>query len=195
MKASSRICDDEHFVGSNRELALSGVFPRAYGLRPMESLPMMAEFRGASSLAASRPSRIYKGVSHANWPDRSGADGRQLVRRLMKNGHQCVVYDVHAEAVQGLVKEGAIGASSLDEFVKKLNKPRPVWLMVPAGVVDSSIREFASRLEEGDILIDGGNSYYIDDIRRAAELRPRASIMSTSAPAAACGGWNAVIAR
>jgi 6-phosphogluconate dehydrogenase len=102
-----------------------------------------------------------------------GRMGANMVRRLMRNGHQCVVYDVHAEAVQGLVKEGAIGASSLDDFVKKLTKPRPVWLMVPAGVVDSSIREFASRLEAGDILIDGGNSYYIDDIRRAAELKTK----------------------
>jgi 6-phosphogluconate dehydrogenase len=102
-----------------------------------------------------------------------GRMGANMVRRLMRSGHQCVVYDVHADAVQSLVKEGAVGASSLDDFVKKLSKPRPVWLMVPAGVVDSSIREFASRLESGDILIDGGNSYYIDDIRRAAELKPR----------------------
>ena len=102
-----------------------------------------------------------------------GRMGANMVRRLMRNGHQCVVYDVHADAVQSLVKEGAVGASSLDDFVKKLSKPRPVWLMVPAGVVDSSIHEFASRLESGDILIDGGNSYYIDDIRRAAELKTK----------------------
>ena len=102
-----------------------------------------------------------------------GRMGANMVRRLMRNGHQCVVFDVHAEAVQGLAKEGAIGATSLDDFVKKLTKPRPVWLMVPAGVVDSSIREFTSRLEAGDILIDGGNSYYIDDIRRAAELKTK----------------------
>jgi 6-phosphogluconate dehydrogenase len=102
-----------------------------------------------------------------------GRMGANMVRRLMRSGHQCVVYDVHAEAVQSLAKEGAIGASSLDDFVKKLTKPRPVWLMVPAGVVDSSIRDFVSRLEAGDILIDGGNSYYIDDIRRAAELKPK----------------------
>jgi 6-phosphogluconate dehydrogenase len=102
-----------------------------------------------------------------------GRMGANMVRRLMKNGHQCVVYDVHASAVQDLVKEGAVGASSIDDFVKKLTKPRPVWLMVPAGVVDSSIHEFSSRLEKDDILIDGGNSYYIDDIRRAAELKTK----------------------
>src|SRR5262249_19083888 len=86
---------------------------------------------------------------------------------------ECVVYDVTPKAVQDLVKEGAVGASSLDDLVKKLTKPRAVWLMVPAAYVDKTIQDLASRLESGDILIDGGNSYYIDDIRRAAELKKK----------------------
>ena len=99
-----------------------------------------------------------------------GRMGANMVRRLMRGGHQCVVYDVHPEAVKDLAKEGATGATSLDDFVKKLNKPRAAWLMVPAAVVDRSIKDLASRMEAGDTLIDGGISYYIDDIRRAAEL-------------------------
>ena len=93
-----------------------------------------------------------------------------MVRRLIKDGHQCVVYDQSPESVQKLSKEKAIGASSLADFVKKLTKPRAVWLMVPAGVVDKSIADLLPLLEKGDIIIDGGNSYYIDDIRRAKEL-------------------------
>jgi 6-phosphogluconate dehydrogenase len=89
----------------------------------------------------------------------------------MKNGHECVVYDRSADAVSGLAKEGAAGADSLQAFVGKLSKPRAIWLMVPAGVVDASIGDLLPLLEPGDILIDGGNSYYVDDIRRAAELR------------------------
>ena len=99
-----------------------------------------------------------------------GRMGANMVRRLLKHGHQCVVFDRSADAVQGLVKEKAIGAASLADFVRKLQKPRAVWLMVPAGVVDSAISELLSLLEAGDILIDGGNSYYVDDIRRAKEL-------------------------
>jgi 6-phosphogluconate dehydrogenase len=102
-----------------------------------------------------------------------GRMGANMVRRLQRGGHQCVVYDRTPAAVEALAKEGATGAATLDDFVKKLNKPRAVWLMVPAGVVDSSIADLAQRLEKGDILIDGGNSYYIDDIRRAKELRAR----------------------
>jgi 6-phosphogluconate dehydrogenase len=102
-----------------------------------------------------------------------GRMGANMVRRLMRGGHQCVVYDVHPEAVKDLAKEGATGATSLDDFVKKLNKPRAAWLMVPAAVVDRSIKDLAPRMEAGDILIDGGNSYYIDDIRRAAELKTK----------------------
>ena len=99
-----------------------------------------------------------------------GRMGANMVRRLIKNGHQCVVYDRSAQAVSDLVKENAVGASSLADLVKKLNKPRAIWLMVPAAVVDQSIADLSPLLEAGDILIDGGNSYYVDDIRRAKEL-------------------------
>jgi 6-phosphogluconate dehydrogenase len=99
-----------------------------------------------------------------------GRMGANMVRRLIKNGHQCVVYDRTAETVNELVKEKAVGAFSLAELVKKLQKPRAVWLMVPAAVVDKSIADLLPLLEAGDILIDGGNSYYVDDIRRAKEL-------------------------
>jgi len=102
-----------------------------------------------------------------------GRMGANMVRRLMRHGHQCVVFDRNAAAVQDLAKEGATGAASLDDFVKKLAKPRAIWLMVPAAVVDATIKDFVPRLEKGDILIDGGNSYYIDDIRRAAELKAK----------------------
>ncbi|HVA29229.1 MAG TPA: NAD(P)-binding domain-containing protein, partial [Candidatus Baltobacteraceae bacterium] len=99
-----------------------------------------------------------------------GRMGANMVRRLMRAGHTAVVYDRSADAVASLAGEGATGASSLADFVSKLSKPRAVWLMVPAGVVDASIAEIAPLLESGDILIDGGNSYYIDDIRRAKDL-------------------------
>src|SRR5438270_2912228 len=99
-----------------------------------------------------------------------GRMGANMVRRLQKNGHECVVYDRSAGSVKQLSSEGSIGSSSLDDFVKKLSKPRAVWLMVPAGVVDATLHDLAPKLESGDIIIDGGNSYYIDDIRRAKEL-------------------------
>ena len=99
-----------------------------------------------------------------------GRMGANMVRRLIKGGHQCVVFDRSPKAVQELVQEKAVGSSSLADFVKKLDKPRAVWLMVPAAVVDKTIAELLPSLERGDILIDGGNSYYIDDIRRAKEL-------------------------
>jgi len=102
-----------------------------------------------------------------------GRMGANMARRLQKNGHQCVVFDRTAATVQQLSSEGATGSTSLDDFVQKLQKPRAIWLMVPAAVVDSSIRELLPKLESGDILIDGGNSYYIDDIRRAKELKPK----------------------
>ncbi len=102
-----------------------------------------------------------------------GRMGANMVRRLQKNGHQCVVYDRSADSVKQLSGEGATGSTSLDDFVKKLNKPRAVWLMVPAGVVDATLHELTSKLDVGDIVIDGGNSYYIDDIRRAKELSAR----------------------
>ena len=96
-----------------------------------------------------------------------------MVRRLLRGGHQCVVFDMSAKAVDELVQEKATGSKSLEEFVKKLAKPRAVWLMVPAGVVDNTIAELAPHLEQDDILIDGGNSYYVDDIRRAKNLAPK----------------------
>jgi 6-phosphogluconate dehydrogenase len=96
-----------------------------------------------------------------------------MVRRLIKGGHECVVFDLSQKAVQALAQEKAVGASSFADFVKKLSKPRAVWLMVPAAVVDKTIAELLPLLESGDILIDGGNSYYIDDIRRAKELGPK----------------------
>ncbi|MDX2193179.1 MAG: decarboxylating 6-phosphogluconate dehydrogenase, partial [Gemmatimonadales bacterium] len=99
-----------------------------------------------------------------------GRMGANMVRRLMRGGHQCVVYDANAKAVQDLAKEGAVGAASLDDFVAKLNPPRATWLMVPAAVVDSTLGDLAARLQKGDIVIDGGNSYYIDDIRRSRDL-------------------------
>jgi 6-phosphogluconate dehydrogenase len=99
-----------------------------------------------------------------------GRMGANMVRRLLRAGHQCVVYDQNAASVQALAKEGAVGTTSLDAFVAKLTAPRTVWLMVPAAVVDGSLAELTARLKSNDVVIDGGNSYYIDDIRRAAEL-------------------------
>lgn len=102
-----------------------------------------------------------------------GRMGANMVRRLMKNGHQCVAYDMNADAVQELEREGSEGARSIEEFVSKLAKPRVVWLMVPAGVVDSMINAVLPLLERNDVVIDGGNSYYRDDLRRAKELQTR----------------------
>jgi 6-phosphogluconate dehydrogenase len=99
--------------------------------------------------------------------------GANMVRRLIKKGHECVVFDRSPQAVSDLVKENAVGASSLADFVKKLQKPRALWLMVPAAVVDQTIADLLPNLEAGDVLIDGGNSYYVDDIRRAKELAPQ----------------------
>lgn len=101
-----------------------------------------------------------------------GRMGANMVRRLMRNGHTCVVYDRAPAAIQALVAEGAQGASSLESFIAKLTPPRAVWLMVPAAVVDATLDELlaTARLAPGDALIDGGNSWYVDDIRRAAAL-------------------------
>ena len=99
-----------------------------------------------------------------------GRMGANMVCRLLKGGHSCVVYDSSAQAVERLIKEGAVGTTTLEEFVKNLAKPRSIWMMVPTGVVDKVIENLLPYLETGDILIDGGNSYYIDDIRRAKEL-------------------------
>jgi 6-phosphogluconate dehydrogenase len=103
-----------------------------------------------------------------------GRMGANIARRLMRDGHRCVVYDVNADVVEGLAGEGADGASSLEELATKLAAPRAVWVMVPAGeITEKTVHEVADQLESGDAVIDGGNSYYRDDIRRAAELAER----------------------
>jgi 6-phosphogluconate dehydrogenase len=102
-----------------------------------------------------------------------GRMGGNMVRRLVKAGHECVVFDRSQKAVEELARDKAVGSTSLQDFVRKLRKPRAIWLMVPAAVVDSTISDLLPSVEEGDILIDGGNSYYVDDIRRAKELRAK----------------------
>jgi 6-phosphogluconate dehydrogenase len=99
--------------------------------------------------------------------------GANMVRRLMRAGHECVVYDVHAEAVQTLADEGAVGTTSLEDFIARLTRPRAVWLMVPAAVVDRELAALVALMESGDMVIDGGNSYYHEDIRRAGELQAK----------------------
>jgi 6-phosphogluconate dehydrogenase len=100
-----------------------------------------------------------------------GRMGSNLVRRLMRGGHECVVYDVNADAVKGLEGEGATGTKSLEEFAAQLSQPRVVWVMVPAALTGETVERLADLLESGDIVIDGGNSYYRDDIERAKQLR------------------------
>jgi 6-phosphogluconate dehydrogenase len=102
-----------------------------------------------------------------------GRMGANMVRRLLKGGHECVVFDMSAKAVQDLAAANAVGTTSLADFVKHLKTPRSVWMMVPAAVVDKTIADLLPLVAPGDILIDGGNSYYVDDIRRARELGPR----------------------
>jgi 6-phosphogluconate dehydrogenase len=102
-----------------------------------------------------------------------GRMGANMVRRLIKEGHECVVFDTSPKTVNELTKESAVGAASLADLAKKLSKPRAIWLMVPAAVVDTTIASLLPHLEAGDIVIDGGNSYYVDDIRRAKELAPK----------------------
>ncbi|MFM8444025.1 MAG: phosphogluconate dehydrogenase (NAD(+)-dependent, decarboxylating) [Methylococcus sp.] len=99
-----------------------------------------------------------------------GRMGGNMVRRLMRSGHDCVVFDRDAEAIQRLASEGATGAHSLEAFVRALKPPRAIWIMVPAAVVDAMLESLKPLLDPGDILVDGGNSYYIDDIRRARDL-------------------------
>src|ERR1700752_1567815 len=102
-----------------------------------------------------------------------GRMGANMVRRLLRGGHECVVNDRSPEAVEALLSEGAIGAASLDGFIAKLKPPRTIWLMIPAALVDTILNDLMNVLSAGDIVIDGGNSYYIDDIRRARELKDK----------------------
>ena len=102
-----------------------------------------------------------------------GRMGANMVRRLLRGGHECVVTDVNQEAVRQLAKEGAVGASSFDDYVAKLRKPRVSWIMVPASVVEDTLQQLMSRFERDDIIVDGGNSYYVDDIRRAKTLKQK----------------------
>jgi 6-phosphogluconate dehydrogenase len=101
-----------------------------------------------------------------------GRMGANMVKRVMRDGHTCVVYDRDAAAVQALTQPGALGADSLDHFVSQLEAPRTIWLMLPAAVVDQALGELASRVQPGDTIVDGGNSYYVDDMRRSAKLEP-----------------------
>jgi len=103
-----------------------------------------------------------------------GRMGSNLVRRLMRAGHECVAFDVDADKVEALASEGAVGARSIEEFVEKLEPPRAAWVMVPAGdITEQTVNELAARMQRDDVIIDGGNSYYRDDIRRARQLSER----------------------
>jgi 6-phosphogluconate dehydrogenase len=102
-----------------------------------------------------------------------GRMGANMVRRLIQGGHECVVFDMSPDSVAKMVKDGAVGSKSLEDFCSKLRAPRAVWLMVPAAVVDGTLEKLVACLQKGDIVIDGGNSYYIDDIRRAKDLEAK----------------------
>jgi 6-phosphogluconate dehydrogenase len=102
-----------------------------------------------------------------------GRMGTNMVRRLQRAGHHCVVYDIDQDAVQALAKEGATGAASIEDFAQQLKDPRAIWMMVPAAVVDPTLESLVPFLKPNDVVIDGGNSYYHDDIRRASELKPK----------------------
>jgi len=102
-----------------------------------------------------------------------GRMGANIVRRLMRDGHDCVVYDVSADSIEALESEGAAGSSTLEDFVSKLERPRVAWVMIPAGITGATVEQLSALLEDGDIIIDGGNSNYRDDVRRAAKLREK----------------------
>src|SRR4051812_149538 len=123
-----------------------------------------------------------------------GRMGSNMVRRLLKGGHECVVFARSSQTVKGLVQEKAVGSSSLEDFVAKLSKPRTIWLMVPAAVVDETIAGLLPHVEPDDIVIDGGNSYYVDDIRRARNSQPNAFTTLTWEQVVASGGWSAATA-
>src|ERR1700691_3826983 len=147
---------------------------RTDGLRPNSRRPSIAASDVVSHLCD--VGRVQSG-----YPDKKekrmqlgmiglGRMGANMVRRLMRGGHECVVFDMSAESVKKMAADGAAGAESLADFVQKLKAPRAVWMMVPAAVVDSTLEKLMHHLEKGDIVIDGGNSHYIDDILRAKEL-------------------------
>ena len=124
-----------------------------------------------------------------------GRMGANMARRLMRDGHRIVAYDVDADAVSDLAGEGADGASSLQELASKLSAPRAVWVMVPSGeITEKTVEDVAAVLEAGDAIVDGGNSYYRDDIRRARDAARRGSTSSTAAPAAASSASSAATA-
>src|SRR5437867_11594807 len=102
-----------------------------------------------------------------------GRMGANMVRRLIRAGHECVVFDLNQDSVKALAKDGATGGTSMDDFIAKLKPPRAIWLMVPAAVVDRSLGDLVPKLQKDDVIIDGGNSYYIDDLRRSKELEPK----------------------
>ena len=102
-----------------------------------------------------------------------GRMGANMVRRLIRKGHQCVAFDVNPQAAKDLAKEGAVASASLDDFVSKLTKPRVAFMMVPAAAVESTLEQLSGRFEKGDIIVDAGNSYYVDDINRAKALKPK----------------------
>ena len=102
-----------------------------------------------------------------------GRMGASMVSRLLQGGHQCVVFDMNPDSVKDVANKGATGAASLEDFMAKLKPPRAVWLMVPAAAVEVTVKDLAGQLQQGDIVIDGGNSYYVDDTRRAKELSAR----------------------
>lgn len=116
-----------------------------------------------------------------------GRMGANMALRLMRAGHECVVYDVRPQSVADLAKEGAVGAHSMQDMVAKLKQPRAIWMMLPAAIVDQTIATLAGLLSADDVLIDGGNSFYQDDIARAKALDRRASTMSMWERAAVCG--------
>src|ERR1700747_145750 len=116
-----------------------------------------------------------------------GRMGGFMAQRLIKGGHECVVYDTHPQVLQEMAAKGAKPAASLTEFINKLIKPRTVWLRIPAAAVDSVLDSLKPLLESGDIVIDGGNSYYHDDIRRASELKPRGIHYVDCGTSGACG--------
>src|SRR5689334_8628976 len=124
-----------------------------------------------------------------------GRMGGNMVRRLLRAGHQCVVSDLSPQNVNALAGEGATGSASLDDFADKLTKPRAAWIMVPAGdPTEQTVNALAQRFQAGDIIIDGGNSYYKDDVRRSQKLKDRGIHILMLAQAAASGGLNAVTA-